>query len=130
MRKQSVVWVAFNVFFFIFAVTRFAHCEKVELTASPRVSMAPSAITLRLVITDATEELWCPGIRWYAPDGTIAYESSDCVPYSEAGDDTKRQSWTRRYRVSAGEWTFCVGLEKPEGKTIRKLCETVRVGGS
>ena len=129
MRKRSVVWVAFNVFFFIFAVTRFAHCEKVELTASPRVSMAPSAITLRLVITDATEELWCPKVSWVWPDGTKSEEESDCDSFEDADPQAiARQSWTRRIRVGAGEYEFVAELSK-SGKVIRRLTVKVTVAG-
>lgn len=107
------------------------HCKEKKrestLTASPRVSI-PSAqgiavvsFTLKLVDDDV-----CSGRRWYWPDETTSYHESDCDPDNHPVLDTEQ-----KHRVfGEGEFQVCVGLERPEGKTYRRLCDKFTVGGT
>lgn len=108
-----------------------AHCEtKVEFTAKPQVSLAGfhgSTITLKLVIRDADEKLWCPAVEWEYPDSSISSEESDCESFDKTTKkDREFQSWSRQVRIPQGEWPFNVRIMKG-GKTLRKLSATVTV---
>lgn len=92
---------------------------KVDLTVSPRLSSYfPGTfmpVTVRLIITDADEQHWCPGVRWTWPDGTESFREGDCVPYEKAPcDELARKSWPKVVprQYPAGEWTVTVRLER------------------
>ena len=131
-----IAWAFYGFMTFLVTIlwTQEGHCAekpKVELFATPKMSMAHpvegSLITLRLVITNATEREWCPEIVWIWPDDTISSTESDCDPFDKADPkDIARQSWIKRIRVPSGDWTFAVELRKA-GKTIRKVDATVKV---
>lgn len=111
------------------------HCEEVTLTISPRLALTgpgnPARVTIRLIMKDITEKMYCPGLRWLAPDGTEAYQESDCDPYEDADPrDLRRSSWSRRYAIGVpGEFTFCVNIEKPEHHVLKRLCVVAQIHG-
>ena len=127
-----IAWAFYGFLAFLIVIlwSQEGHCAekpKVQLTASPRMALAPAVIRLRLVIQNGGERLWCPTVVWYTEE-TRASRSSDCEPFDKAEPKAiARQSWTRSYVVGQGSHEFCVGLEKPEGKTITRLCTTVEV---
>lgn len=133
-RGGRIVGIMLTIYLILCTVM--AVCEektKFTVTVNPKFGNyfpgQPVSVTVRAILENAKEKEWGAGIRWYAGD-TTGYEESDSVPYEETTEkDRARQSWSRRYRLGPGEHVLCVGLEKPEGKTIRKQCDTVRVGG-
>lgn len=133
MRKAYLLAVGFVLLLATFVAAVEKKEPKVKLYASPKISMASfgnrSLILLRLVITDADEELWCPEVKWEIRPGDSSSQESDCEPFSEADPrDIKRRSWIHRVNLPAGEWNICVRLKK-SGDTIRKVCERVSVRG-
>ena len=133
MRKAYLIAVGLVLLLAAFVGAVEKKEPKVKLYASPKISLASfgnrSLILLRLVITDADEDLWCPGVKWEISIGNSSYTEPDCDPFSEADPhDIKRQSWIQRVGLPAGEWNICVRLMKNDD-TILKVCERVSVRG-
>lgn len=94
-----------------------------KLTVSPKMStsgMQGSVVTFHLSLSPEDS---CRGRRFYWPDETTSYHEVDCDPEATL----ERDSETMRRRFGPGEYQVCVGLEQPEGKTIKRVCDTFQV---
>lgn len=118
--KLGCFWVL-GMLFLMWFFLKDVHAESTYLRASPKVSMVGNPVSLYLHLS---AEDSCKGRRWYFGE-TESYHESDCDPNEEPQVDSE----TRRVRYPPGDWTVCVGLEQPQGKTRKKVCDDFHVGG-
>lgn len=109
---------------------------KAVMTTSRRILQDPifgqPETILRVTITDADEQYWCPEIVWIWFNGTQSEQGGDCDPYNQASPNAlARQSWSRRIPMTMppGEWKLKAELRK-NGERFQTLEVSIAVTGA
>lgn len=103
------------------------------LNPHPRMGFGPLRVHLvaELVGGDESERFYCPALTWTWPDGTHAYEESDCPPFDKReGEFPRIWSKDKVFGESPEDgWLVTVEWSKA-GRTLTKAETKVKVIGS
>ncbi len=101
---------------------------KVQLRATPMISMAPARVVLTAELVggaDDYQDFYCPTVEWQWGDGTTSEATSDCEPY-EPGKTSIKRRFTVEHVFHAGSWRVLFRLKRND-KSIAAANTSIQV---